>query len=76
MQDMTISATKAIAYLLWTIGTGFVAASFFGPLQLAAVGLLLAGAGGVSQMRGYICGLQRRERDAFDLGRDSVRSLR
>lgn len=73
MHDRTISATTTIAYACWFTGTLLVFLSFFGPLQLAAVGLLIAGAGGVMQIRGFLCALERRERNAFALGKDYER---
>lgn len=76
MTDHTISTTTVAGYALWLLGAGFVALSFFGPLPLAAIGLLLAGAGGVMQIRGFLCAQERQHRNAFELGRESVRSLR
>lgn len=76
MIDRKISAIAALAYTLWMMGAVFVACSFFGPLQLAAVGLLLAGMGGVAQIRMFLCRMADREAGAFELGRESVRSIR
>lgn len=76
MTDHTISTTTVAGYALWLLGAGFVALSFFGPLPLAAIGLLMAGAGGVVQIRGFFFCLQRREREAYEIGRDSVTRLR
>lgn len=76
MIESTVTVRTVTALLLWTAGIIAIGLSFFGPLQLAAIGLLLAGMGGVVQIRGFLCALERRERNAFDLGRDSVRNLR
>lgn len=76
MQDVAISG-RVISYALWALGGMTVALSLFvGPPQLASVGVLLAMAGAVLQVRSYICALSSRDREAFDMGRDSVRSLR
>lgn len=70
MIDRKISATQTFAYAHWALGLSLIVTSFYGPIQLAALGLLAAGVGGVAQIRGMICGLEERERNAFDLGRD------
>src|SRR5690349_13905241 len=70
MIDRKISAGKTVAYTLWAAGFLCIAASFVLPLQVAAIGLFLAGAGGVLTIRGYVCALQQREQNAFDIGRD------
>lgn len=78
MIDRKISATSTLAYALWSVGAVLIGLSFVLPLQLAAVGLLLAGMGGVTQIRGMFCGLAEREREAYRLGQESagMRSVR
>jgi hypothetical protein len=43
---------------------------------LGRVAILFAAAGATLHVRGFVAALAQREIDAFDLGRQSVRSLR
>lgn len=78
MIDRSIPAGLSLAYLLWVLGGTFITASFVGPIQLAAVGVFIAGVGGVTQIRCCLSAMASREREAYRMGlghRESVRSL-
>lgn len=65
-----------MAYVLWLMAGAFVVLNFIFDPPFGEVGVLLAIAGSVLQVRGYFCAMQAREREAYELGRESVRSLR
>lgn len=73
MLDRNISAISTVAYMMWGAGAVLIALSFIGPPQIGFVGLFVAGAGGVIQIRGFFCAQQRREFSAFELGQDFAR---
>lgn len=75
VNDTTFSATSTIAAILWAVGAIFIGLSFFHVSAFGQVGIYFAAAAGTCQIRGFICSLRQRERNAFELGRDSVRSI-
>lgn len=40
------------------------------------LGMVFGAAGGTLHIRGWFCRLERRERNAYELGRDSLRQIR
>lgn len=76
MNDMNISLNSTTAYALWTLGAVLIVWHMLTGNPTAALGLLLAGAGGVLTIRSFFCEQARREKAAFDLGRESIRSVR
>lgn len=67
MQDATMSATTTTAYALWVLGATLIGLSFFFALQLAAIGLYCAGAGGVLHIRSFfLCDQRQRRARAVD----------
>lgn len=73
MQDRTITATTAAALFLWPAGLGLVLLDLFTAVNTGQLGLYLAMGGGVLNIRGFFCAQNYRERNAFYLGRDSVK---
>lgn len=76
MFDKTISSTTALAMLLWPAGFLLIILDLMTGWEAGELGLFLAGAAGVLNIRGFFCDLRYREREAYEIGRDSVRSLR
>lgn len=76
MEDHTISFNTLFAWSLWTLGILLVAVDLISSVDLDDFGVIAAAAGATLHVRGMICGLGRRERAAYDLGRESVRSVR
>lgn len=72
------SPNLVLAWTLWLIGAGIVLADLFIPSadDIGHVGLVFFLGGMAFNNREMVAGLHRREKVAFDLGRDSVRSLR
>lgn len=77
MEDVTISATATLAWGLWAVGITFVLLQLIGGVPIGQLGLVSIAAGGVLNIRGYLAEQYRREKAAFELGRESaVRSIR
>lgn len=82
MNNRSISVYSALAVLLWTLGAILIVVDMVSNWETGELGLLAAGGGGVLSIRAYFCAFERRERNAFLLGRDygehtaEVRSLR
>lgn len=70
MRDRTISAHHVTAAALWTIGLLLITLDMIGVSHTHPLGLLFACAGGVINVRGFLCCLTQREQNAFDLGRE------
>lgn len=74
-----ISTTKGGALTLGAIGMGLLIANVFTTSRNDHVGLLgipFICASAVLWVRSMLCSMAERERNAFDLGKDSVRSIR
>ena len=66
-----------IAWGLWGLAFMLIAADWFvANTALWATVVLLALGGATIHVRGFIAAQEQRERAAFELGRDTVRSLR
>jgi hypothetical protein len=76
MEDMTISATATLAYVLWAAGITLVLLQLVGVVPVGQLGLVAIAAAAVLNIRGFLAEQYRRERAAFNLGRESVRSVR
>jgi hypothetical protein len=76
MRDREVKMTTVLSAVLWTTGTLVVIAGMWTEVYgLPGVGLLLAGAGGVLSIRGFVLHCQDHLRDAFEYGRDFERGL-
>lgn len=80
MNDLHVSATIGAAVLLWIVGGLLAALELFTDIESGALGVTIVTAGAVLNVRSYFCRLEKREQNAFALGRDyesgRVRSLR
>lgn len=70
--DRPVSVTHAVSVGFWIAGLVFVGLELFAIWPTAALGLFLAGVGGVLTIRGYFCHMQDREREAFEIGREAA----
>lgn len=69
MSDRDVSATHAIATLLWIAGfTLVILAMIWTHPTLGMLGILLAGVGGVLNVRGMIHHMEGREMKALEMG--------
>lgn len=77
MVQHEVSVNCVVAWIAWSLAviTAGVAVAY-PRAGVEPLSVLFTGAGAVLHVRGFIYGLQRRERQAFELGRDSVRPLR
>lgn len=75
MYDMNISLNLAAAYLLWVLGALLIIWHMVSGDPTGSLGLFLAGVGGVLTIRSFFCAQARRECAAFELGRESVRTI-
>lgn len=77
MVQREVSLVCVLAWACWSTGVSLAVVSLTFPhMHVAAVVVLLSCAGGVLHIRSSIDNLERREREVFELGRDSVRPLR
>jgi len=80
LSDKDVSLTGTFASLLWMLGFVLVVIGMLTEFRTGGLGLLISGWGAVLTIRGFVCvGVEQvrsREESAFQLGRDSVRSLR
>lgn len=76
MTERNIALHAAVAYLLWPIGVILVCVGVVTDFELGQLGIVLCMIAATLTVRGYFCALERREREAYELGRASVRSLR
>lgn len=75
MNDRTVSATTAAAVLLWTLGLTLVLLDLFGHVETGELGIYATGGAMVLNIRSFFCQQREREREAYDLGRETVRRL-
>lgn len=72
-----IPMATAGAGLLWIAGAVLLLVGMIGDVwQYAALGIWVSGVGGTLTMRAWACQRFEGEREAFNLGRESVRSIR
>lgn len=75
-----VSVCEAVAVGLWLIGLGLVIADVIfanhNDHGLGPLGVVLAIGGATLNVKAWMCHLLEREINAFELGRDSVRTLR
>lgn len=76
MNDRSIAVHAAVAYLLWPLGVILVGLGFLVEYDLGQVGIVLCMVGATLTVRGYFCAMHRRERNAFELGREYEQGLR
>lgn len=76
MDSRNISLHTAISCFLWPLGLGLVLVGIFTRHDLGQLGLLLAMIAAVLNVRGFFCRLAHREREAYEIGRESVRPIR
>ena len=75
--DHRFSVNCLLAWTCWIVSVaGSVAALYLHEPEIATLTLLFAGAGATLHVRGMVTEAARRERAAFELGRESVRSIR
>lgn len=77
MRDVSISATLTFAYLCWVISGLLVTLTFFveRAVPLTAAGIFFTAIATVAHIKSFVICLESRERSAFKLGQDSVRSI-
>jgi hypothetical protein len=73
MNDRNLSATVVAATVLWILGGSLAVVEAVSGLQVGALGIVAVAGGATLNVRGYFCGLEARERNAFVLGRDYER---
>lgn len=76
MSDRTIAVHTAISCILWPSAFVLVCLGIFTGHNLGQLGLLFGVVAATLTVRGWICELGRREREAYEIGRESVRSIR
>lgn len=76
MQDTTISATSAVAYIFWAVSALLLTLDMFVGPPLGSIGVFMCTVACTVHVRSFICAMGHREREAFNLGRDSVRNIR
>lgn len=70
MNDRNIAVHTAFSCLLWPVGTVMILIGLMTERELGQLGLLLAMIAAVLNVRGFFCELHRREREAFEVGRE------
>lgn len=76
MQDKNVSLTDACSWVLWVLAVALVVVQMASPLETAELGVIAAIGGATLTVRGYFVDLADRERNAYEIGRDSVRRAR
>lgn len=75
--SVTVTVGCVVAWIAWAAAFGLVLADLLlgMGLRLAPLGLCLSAAAATLHIRHLLAGMADREQIAFNLGRDSVRSL-
>lgn len=73
MTDRKISAMTTAAGALWAVALGLVLAAMMTNVRTGQLGLLCAGVAMVTNVRSFFCAFLLREKEAFQMGADSVR---
>lgn len=77
MVQHDVSLNCVMAWIGWALAIVIGAANIALPdVKLAPVWFLCGAAGATLHVRGFIARLEQREREAFQLGRESVSQLR
>lgn len=78
MVQKDVSLVCVCAWVGWTLATLLAIGDMVSPPEVRLLGpaFLFAAAGGILHVRSMIHGLERREQEAFQLGRESVSQLR
>jgi hypothetical protein len=76
MQDRRVSLTGISAIALWVTSLVLVLTDMFTEVNSGDLGIVAAAGAGTLTIRGYFVDLAARERNAFDIGRDSARRQR
>lgn len=76
MNDRSITLRSAVSCLLWTTGVVLALLETLGVADIGELGVVAAAAGATLSVRGFVAELERRDRNAFELGRDHERHLR
>ena len=76
--DRSVCVGTLLAWVAWTTGVGLILLNCFGavPEALALLGLACVGLGCVLSVRLMLDRMDRREKAAYELGRESVRRIR
>lgn len=73
MTDRKFSATHVYSLAFWVAGFAFVVVEVVTSLDVGELGILLAGIGGVANIKGFLLNLECREREAFHMGEEVER---
>lgn len=77
MHDTTVSAAALAETLGWLLGAALVVLELLTDWRTGDLGLLIAGASGVLQVKGYVAGQRRKFEQAYQLGlHTDVRQIR
>lgn len=80
LADPHLSWTSLGAFVLWLAALTLVLVDVLTGIDTGDIGIVASAAAATLTVRGYMIGLvdqiQIRERNAFEIGRDSVRSIR
>lgn len=76
MQDRHVSLTGVTAAALWMLSVVLVVAGALTDVSCGDLGIVAGLAAVTLTIRGYFVDLADRERNAFEIGRDSVRRTR
>lgn len=76
--ELQISVATAVTWLLWVLGMGLICLTCVNVLDVpfAALGIAFVAFGCTTQIGSWIRQLNNDHRNAFELGRDSVRNMR
>ena len=75
--DSDVPFNTVLAWSVWVLAFGLIALGYWVDcVYLAACGVAFSGVAATLQVRCFITRLVDREQRAFELGRDSVRSIR
>jgi hypothetical protein len=75
MTERDIPATTLLAGICWVAGLTLTIVNVFVEAKLGSLGGLCGVAGATLNVRGWFGQLRRREVNAFNLGRDSMRAV-
>ena len=73
MQDKHVSLNSLVAGVLWAMAPVLVLVDLFSDVESGELGVLLGLGATTLSVRGYFVALADRERNAFMIGRDSMR---
>lgn len=76
MVNYSCSLNSVLAWIAWALALIAAALNIFISHQFDVLVILCAAAGATIHARGFVHGLECRERSAFELGRESVRAVR